>query len=132
MDTIRKVAVMCVARAVGFGTLAISCFMFALILDPAASFRSGAILALLMCGILLIKAHYVLHQKPRHTEAWLYLDERTRPHDDEADRRYVTVLRDVYIRFAWWTFLAACGLFAISALLVAVGVEFGGYLPMNR
>lgn len=132
MDVIRKVAVMCVARAVGFGTLAISCIMFALILDPAASFRSGAIMALLMSGILLMKAHYVLHQKPRHTEVWLYLDERMRPHDDEANRRYVGVLRDVYIRFAWGTFLAACGLFAVSALLVAAGVEFRGYLPMNR
>lgn len=116
METIRNLAIMCVGRAVMFGALAIFCVMFSFAFDPAAAFRSGAIMTLLMTGILLLKAQYVVFQKPRNTEVWIYLDERARPRDDEATRRYAAVLREVYARFALAALLAACALFAISVL----------------
>lgn len=125
MDTIRNLAIMCVGRAVMFGALAIFCIMFAFAFDPAAAFRSGAIMTLLMTGILLLKAQYVLVQKPRNTEVWIYLDERTRPRDDEATRRYAAVLRDVYARFAFAALLAACGMFVISVLFGLAGDASG-------
>jgi hypothetical protein len=132
VDIIRKVAVSCVARAVMFGVLGISCIMFSLAFDPPTAFRSGAILTLAMAGILLLKAQYVLRQKPRHTEAWIYLDERMRPRDDDASRRYVGVLRGVYADFARWTFFAACGLFAVSLLLHLAGLGYEGPIIRPR
>lgn len=132
MDIIRKIAVMCVARAVMFGTLAIGCIMFSLAFDPPSAFRSGAILTMVMAGILLLKAHYACYQKPKHTEVWIYLDERMRPRDDEATRRYADVLRTVYGEFARGTFVVALGLFAISMLLFAAGMGYQGPLVMLR
>ena len=116
METIRNLAIMCVGRAVLFGALGIFCVMFSFAFDPATAFRSGAIMTLAMTGILLIKAQYVLVQKPRNTEVWIYLDDRARPRDEEAIRRYAAVLRDVYARFAFAALVVACALFAVSLL----------------
>lgn len=127
MEIVRKLAVMCVARAVGFGALAIGCIMFSFAFDPPTSFKSGAILTLLMSGILLLKAQYVLYQQPRHTEVWLYLDEQMRPRDKEAVARYANVLRDVYLRFSRGTLAAACAMFAVSLLLMAAGLGVQDY-----
>lgn len=126
METIRKVAVMCIARAVMFGTLAIVCVMVAFAFSPPAAFRTGAMLTLVMAVVLLLKAHYAFHQQPKHTEMWLYLDERTRPRDAEAARRFAGVLREVYGRFAAITFASACGLFLVSVLMIAAGMEVHG------
>lgn len=132
METIRKAAIMCVARAVMFGALAIVCVMFAFAFSPPAAFRTGAVLALVMAVVLLLKAHYALWQQPKHTEVWLYLDERIRPRDPEATRRFANVLRDVYGRFAAITFAAACGLFLISVVMIAAGMEIQGFQPVAR
>lgn len=123
MDSVRKVAVMCTARAVMFGTLAISCVMFAFAFSPPVAFRTGAVLTMGMAVILLLKAHYALYQQPKHTEVWLYLDEHSKPRDPEAARRFGTVLRDVYGRFAAGSFAAACGLFLVSLMMLAAGME---------
>lgn len=127
MEPIRQVAVMCVARAVSFGTLAIVCVMVSFAFSPPAAFRTGAVLSLVMAIILLLKAHYVAWQQPKHTEVWLYLDERTRPRDAEATRRFTSVLREVYGRFAAGTLMVACGLFAVSVLMLAAGMEMHGF-----
>ena len=132
METVRKVAVMCTARAVMFGTLAISCVMFAFAFSPPAAFRTGAVLTLIMAVVLLIKAHYVLYQQPKHTEVWLYLDERARPRDAEAARRFARVLREVYGRFAAGSFAAACGLFLVSVAMIAAGMEIHGMAAATR
>ena len=132
MEAVRKVAVICVARAVMFGTLAIVCIMFAFSFNPPAAFRAGAVLTLGMAAVLLLKAHHVLRQQPKHTEVWLYLNERFRPRDDEGTRLYTAVLREVYGRFALGTFTVACGLFVVSALMIAAGLEMQGFQPVAR
>ncbi|MEO3998094.1 hypothetical protein [Mesorhizobium sp. CAU 1732] len=132
MEMVRKVAVMCVARAVMFGTLGIGCTMFAFAYDPPAAFRCGAILTLMMAGILILKAHYVLRQKPRNTEVWIYLDERTRPREPEAVKRYAAVLREVYGQAARIAFAVSCALFVISALMLAAGMELQGFQSIPR
>jgi len=132
VEVIRNVAVMCIARAVSFGALAIICVMVAFAFSPPASFRTGAFLTLIMAVVLLMKAQYALYQQPRHTEVWLYLDEHNRPRDAEASRRFASVMREVYGRFALVTFAAACGFFAISWLLLAAGMEIEVFQPGLR
>ncbi len=127
MQAVREAAVMCITRAVMFGALAIVCVMVAFAFSPPASFRTGAVLTLVMSVILLLKAHYAMHQQPKHTEVWLYLDERARPCDAEGMRRFSAELRDVYGRFATITFAAACALFLVSLLMLAAGMD----LPQN-
>lgn len=125
-EIVRKMAVMCVARAVMFGSLAIICVMFAFAFNPPAAFRTGAVLALLMAAVLIMKAHYARYQKPRNTEVWLYLDDRTRPRDADDARRFARMMREVYGRFALASFAAACCMFAVSTLLIAAGMEIKG------
>lgn len=132
METVRKIAIMCVGRAVMFGALAIACVMFAFAFNPPAAFRTGAVLTLVMAVVLLLKAHYALYQKPKRTEIWLHLDERSRPNDAEAMRRFAGVLREVYGRFAAGSFAAACVLFVISVIMMAAGMEVQVFGPASR
>ncbi|MGE0502129.1 MAG: hypothetical protein AB7I79_14915 [Rhizobiaceae bacterium] len=123
MDKVREIAVQCVGRAVMFGVLAIACVMVGFSFNPVSSFRSGAVLTLLMAAILIWKAYHAPSQNPKYTEVWLYLDEGARPSDAHARFVFGTVLREVYGRFAQVTLAVACGLFAISLVLTLAGLE---------
>ena len=127
MDKIREVAVQCVGRAVMFGVLAIACVMVGFSFNPVSSFRSGAVLTLLMAAVLIWKAYAAPRQNPKYTEVWLYLDEAMRPGDTHARFVFATVMRDVYGRFAQVTLAVACGLFAVSVMLNLLGFE--AYIP---
>jgi hypothetical protein len=132
METIRQIAFVCVARAVGFGTLAIGCVMLSFAFSPPTAFRAGALLALIMAGVLILKAHHAVRQQPKHTEVWLYLEDGLRPRDAEAKRRFAGVLRDTYGRFAAGSLAAACCMFFISVVLVATGMEMASLGPIIR
>ncbi|MCV0395943.1 MAG: hypothetical protein K5872_06770 [Rhizobiaceae bacterium] len=119
MDEIRKVAFNCVARAVGFGSLAIALVMLSLAFQPALALRAGAIMALAMAGILTLKATWVPYQNHRRMEAWLYLDEHSRPAENHAGQIMSNVMGDVYVRFALVAFKVACTLF-LASLGVAI------------
>jgi hypothetical protein len=123
MEKIREVAVFCVGRAVFFGSLAIGCVMVGFSFNPVSAFRSGAMLTLLMAGILVWKAAAAQSQNPKRTEVWLYLDEKTRPPDAHIHFMFATVLREVYARFARIALCFAFGFFAVSVALTAFGLE---------
>lgn len=114
VEPIRQVAIVCIGRAVGFGSLAIVLMMASLAFDPALAFRCGAICTLLMAGVLTWKALIADRQPPRMTEVWLYLDERTRPTNERANRVFTAMLRDIYAQFARLALNVACGFFALS------------------
>ncbi|MFN3549317.1 MAG: hypothetical protein ACK4U0_17665 [Mesorhizobium sp.] len=120
MEPVRQIALACVGRAVGFGALAIALVMLSLAFEPALAFRSGAICTLLMAGILTRKALLADRQPPRRTEVWLYLDERSRPNSERANRVFTALLRDIYGQFARLALNVACGFFAFSLALSVV------------
>lgn len=120
MEKIREIATLCVGRAVLFGSLAIACVMVAFSFSPVAAFRSGAVLTLIMSAILMFKAMGASLQDHRSMEVWLYLDERTRR---EGPKVIAAVMREVYARFAQISLMVACGLFAMSLLLMLLGFE---------
>lgn len=123
MEKIREVALMCVGRAVMFGSLAIGCIMVGFSFSPVSAFRSGAVATLLMATVLMWKAMAATRQNPKTTEVWLYLDETTRPLDQHARFVFATVMREVYGRYAQFALLTACALFAISLVFGAFGFE---------
>jgi len=123
MEEIKRVAVACVGRAVMFGSLAIGCVMVGFSFAPVSAFRSGAVMTLLMALVLMWKAMAAAGQNPRHTEVWLYLDEKSRPAEDHARLVFATVMREVYGRFAQITLGVAVGFFVVSLLLTLVGLE---------
>jgi hypothetical protein len=123
MEQIRQVAVACVGRAVLFGSLGIGCVMVGFSFSPVSAFRSGAVLTLVMAVVLLYKASRAASQNPKHTEVWLYLDEGTRPSESHARFVFGMIMREVYARFAQVTLCVAVGMFALSLILMALGLK---------
>ncbi|MEP9389082.1 hypothetical protein [Mesorhizobium sp. KR9-304] len=127
MDEIRRVAFECVGRAVMFGSLAIGCVMIGFSFNPVSAFRSGAFLTLIMALALVWKAMTAGTKNPRHTEVWLYLDEKSRPADVAARRVFGTVMRDTYGLYARIALGVAAGFFLLSFVLMLFGLQ--SYVP---
>jgi hypothetical protein len=123
MERTRQIAFFCVGRAVMFGWLAIACVMFSFSFSPVAAFRAGAVLALGMSAILLVKALAAARQNPRHTEVWIYLDEKTRPMNDQARAVFSNMMREVYGRYAQGVFVMSCIFFMASLAFLGLGFE---------
>lgn len=127
MGRIRQIALQCVGRAVMFGSLAIGCVMVGFSFNPVSAFRSGAFMALMMAAVLMWKAMTAGTKNPKRTEVWLYLDEKARPIDAAAQKVFRTVMREVYVLYAWISFGAAVGLFALSLVFMLFGLK--AYVP---
>ncbi len=122
MEEMRKVAFASVARACGFGMLAIICVMVGMSFDPRAVFQAGGILTLLMVFILVLKARYALTQNYKRTEMWLYLPKDFRPPEAYAQWAASTVLRDAYFTYAMYTALISIVMWALALLVAASGL----------
>jgi hypothetical protein len=119
MEQMRRIAYETVLRACGFGSLAICCVMIGMSFEPRAAFQVGAILTLVMTGILLLKAHEARTKDHRRTEMWLYIPREERPPADFAQWASATVLRETYLTFARWT-AAIAGVMAAIALVFSL------------
>jgi hypothetical protein len=122
MEEMRKVAFASVARACGFGMLAIVCVMVGMSYDPRAVFQAGGILTLMMTFILILKARYALTQNYKKTEMWLYLEKDFRPPEAYAQWAASTVLRDAYFTFAMYTALISIAMWVLAFLVAASGL----------
>lgn len=122
MEKIRRIALVCIGRAVMFGAFAIGLIMISLSFDPALAFMSGALLTLAMAEILVVKALIAPRQNPRHTEVWGYLDKSSRPAGTSGRAVFLCVLRDVYALFARRSYTVACTFFAASLVLRFFGM----------
>lgn len=127
MDEIRRVAFECIGRAVMFGSLAIGCVMIGFSFNPVSAFRSGAFLTLIMALVLIWKATTAGTKNPKHTEVWLYLDEKSRPVDVAAQRVFGNVMRDTYGLYARAALGVAAGFFLLSFVLMLFGLQ--AYVP---
>ena len=119
MEEMRRIAFETVARACGFGSLGIFCFMIGLSFEPVIAFQSGGTLTLMMALILIFKAHEARSKDYRRTEMWLYLPEASRPPKDYAQWATATVLRETYLRFAQWTAAVAIVIWVLALLFSA-------------
>ncbi|EKF17657.1 hypothetical protein [Nitratireductor pacificus] len=117
MEKLRKVATICIGRAVMFGAFAIGLIMISLSFDLVRAFSAGAILTLVMAQILIIKAYATVRQNPRKTETWSHLAPDARPVGRSGARVFRSVLIDVYVRFATHSLTAGCCFFATSSAL---------------
>ena len=123
MDRIRNTALFCVGRAVMFGWLAIAVIMFSFSFNPVIALRAGAMMSLGMAAVLLVKAYMAGAQNPRRTEVWIYLDEKTRPFNDQAKQVFAGIMRETYGRFAQWALVLGCIMFVGSMTLLALGFK---------
>lgn len=114
MEKIRDKAMFCVGRAVFFGYLAISMVMLGSMFDLSLSFRSGAILCLIMALILLYFAQTAPARPPENTETWLLLKEELRPRNAPAREVFGRMMQEVYVHYAVIAVKAAI-IFALAA-----------------
>ena len=117
MEHMRRVALAVVLRACSFGSLAIFCLMFGMSYVPKTAFEVGGFLTLVMCAILVLKAHEATFKDHRRTELWLCLAEEHRPPAACAQQVSATVLQETYLRIAMWAAMVAVCLWVIALLL---------------
>ncbi|MGD9784268.1 MAG: hypothetical protein AB7E80_04205 [Hyphomicrobiaceae bacterium] len=110
LQRIEDLAYFSVARGCGFAMLAIATTMIGLSFDAPQSLQTGAVLSLLTCVVLLIKALRTTIKPYHATEVWLMLAPADRPPDAIAQRLIARSLREAYLRFALY--------FAYGALLL--------------
>jgi len=123
MEEMRRIAFETVARACGFGSLGIFCFMVGLSFEPVVAFQAGGTLTVLMALVLMFKAYEARTKDYRRTEMWLYLEKNERPPPAYAQWASATVLRETYLTFALWTSAVAIALWVLALLFSIAGVQ---------
>jgi hypothetical protein len=116
IQTIEELAEVSIARGCGFAALAIATLVVGLSWDVVLAAKTGGLLALLVCGVLVGKAWRALGRPVAKTELWLMLNRSERPSAANAQRIIGSVLRTCYLRFALH---AAC----LSACLLALSLS---------
>ena len=114
MEEMRRIAFETVARACGFGSLGIFCFMVGLSFEPVVAFQAGGTLTVLMALVLMFKAYEARTKDYRRTEMWLYLPKELRPPQTYAQWASATVLRETYLLFAQWTAAVAIAIWVLA------------------
>lgn len=121
MEKQRQAAFTAAQRACLFGALAIFCTMVGLSFEPRLAFKTGGTMTMAMAIILVFKAHEALRKPYRRTEMWLLLAKEDRPPEAYAQRVSTEVLRETYLRFAFWT-----SAIAIVMWMTALGFSIAG------
>lgn len=121
MDRLKAVAEVSVARATGFGALAIFCTMIGLSGTPILALKVGAILALVGASVLLLKAQLAQRRPYDRTELWLMLSPADRPQPGYAQFMIGSVLRQTFIQFAVYHAIAAAIMAGLAFMLWVIG-----------
>jgi hypothetical protein len=117
LPRIEHLAHVSVARGCGFAALGIATFMLGLSGDMVSSLKSGGLLSLFVCLVLLLKAGLSGRRSYKNTEVWLMLSPRERPSEAEAQQMIGDALRGSCLRFA----LHAA---RVSAILLVAAVVY--------
>ncbi|MFZ1815658.1 MAG: hypothetical protein WBO55_08190 [Rhizobiaceae bacterium] len=117
MEEVREKAFFCVGRAVFFAALAITLVMLGLAFEPALALRSGAILGLVVCAVLIWFAQTAHGREPNRTETWLLLKPDARPGNEHGVRYFKEILHETYLYFAVRAFTIS--LFLLVSSIIA-------------
>lgn len=124
---VRALAVHSVGRGCFFAALGIWCVMIGLISDPLQSLKSGAILAMMVACVLLLKAGHVTRRSYKKTEVWIMLGRSIELHPDVAQRIITVTLREIYLRYTLYAVLAAI-VFWVTTLLFWLSGSHGWWV----
>jgi len=123
MSDLERAAEHSVARGVGFGALATALVVAGLAGYPQLALKSGAALALLIWAVLRLKALRAPRRPYKRTEVWLMLEPRPVWTADVAQRLIGRTLQRTFERYARYALAASVGLWLVSLLLAAFGVD---------
>ena len=117
MEHVQTSAQISTARGCGFGLLAIFCTMVGLSGTPELALKTGGLLSLLACSILIVKGQLCLTRSYKQTEVWLMLSPDQRPPAIVAQRVIGGALREAYRRFALYFGSAAASMLALALIV---------------
>ncbi|SDQ84473.1 hypothetical protein [Pseudovibrio sp. Tun.PSC04-5.I4] len=117
MDALQRAAHASVARICGFYCLGVLLVMAALSFDPTSSFRSGAMLAIALSGVLIYKAWHMPTGKNDGDEAWVFVKGQEDPGGlQDPDQLQSDALRIAYHEFSKKAMAVAVGLWFVSVI----------------
>ena len=120
-DTVKRYTTLSIARGVGFGSLAVFCFVVGFSGDTVNLLRAAGFGSFLISITLLIKAVNSSQKNYRRTEVWTMLPEHDRPPTEIASRLVTTIRRKVLFQWslgaAWATaiFLGTATIFMLRS-----------------
>ena len=113
-----------VLRGLGFAALGIGMVVAGMAFDPAAAFRTGAILALGLAVAMALKAElYPRKRRITESEVWIMIPPEERPSKDRARRLIVPAMQRELRAKAVWAAQAALVFLALSGLALIVGPD---------
>ncbi|WP_374468035.1 hypothetical protein [Ferrovibrio sp.] len=118
-------AIHSVGRGCFFAALAIWCVMIGLIAEPLQALKSGAILAMLVACVLLLKAGHVTRASYKKTEVWILLGRQIDLTPEVAQRIITGTLRELYLRCALYAIVAAVVFWLLALLIWLGGTKLG-------
>jgi hypothetical protein len=123
LQRIERLAHISVARGCAFAGLAILTFMIGLSGNMVVSLKTGGVLCLGVCLVLVLKAWLARLRSYKRTEVWLMLSPEERPGSEIAQRVIGTALCDTCLRFALLASRLAIGLLSAAMLyaLIVIG-----------
>ncbi len=122
---VRTLAIHSVGRGCFFAALAIWCVMIGLIAEPLQALKSGAILAMLVACVLLLKAGHVTRASYKKTEVWILLGRQIDLTPEVAQRIITGTLRELYLRCALYAIVAAVVFWLLALLIWLGGTKLG-------
>lgn len=130
MEILQALADLSIRRACGFAALGVATVMLGLSYDLVLSFRSGAILTSIVCGVLWLRALISPWRDIRDTEMWMMLAHERKHLTRGPDSRRVAAAAGVVLheRLVWHAervALAAFALWVCTGLAMAVAYLFG-------
>lgn len=114
MRRVQQAAEMSVARGCGFSALAIFTFMVGFAGNIRVSLVVGGCMALLVAFVLVVKAMNAERVSYNRTEVWIMLEADERPPPGVAQQVIGGALREVYLRFASHSAVAAVAMLVAS------------------
>jgi hypothetical protein len=125
MERLETLAQISVARGCGFGALAVFCTMIGLSATPILALKTGAVLCLVGCLVLVFKAEHAPRRPYRRTEVWLMLEPGDRPQEQLAQRLVGQTLQRTFTGFAVYYGIAAFAMFG-SAIVLRIVTALSG------
>lgn len=117
MDALQRAARASVARICGYYCLGVLLVMAALSFDPTSSFRTGAMLAIALSGVLIYKAWTMPGGKSDGDDAWVMIKEQNDAGSlKDPNRLQSAALREAYHEFSRKAITVAVGLWFVSII----------------
>jgi hypothetical protein len=117
-EKIEHLTAISVARGVGFGALAVICFMVGFASNPVNVLRAGGFGSLLICIVLYFKGLNCSPRRFRRTEVWIMLDPQDQQQPEAAAVMISEARRAVLFRWTLWSAWSAAIMLSLAVAVM--------------